>query len=142
MEEDHDDGTSYYFDDNGIHFTEEGLRHFTEEERNRLMKLHEQLGEKLHEICDHLAKRWGGPVDTLSDELKAAIIEEAGELTERWDDEVEGIPEDLEEAKKAVSADSEIQALLAAHWTTKEERDQHNEPGPGSTDMPIPAPQK
>ena len=26
--------------------------------------------------------------------------------------------------------------------TTKEERDQHNEPRPGSTDMPIPAPQK
>jgi hypothetical protein len=26
--------------------------------------------------------------------------------------------------------------------TTKEERDQHNEPRPGSTDMPIPEPQK
>jgi hypothetical protein len=26
--------------------------------------------------------------------------------------------------------------------TTKEERDQHNEPRPGSTDMPIPQPQK
>jgi hypothetical protein len=36
----------------------------------------------------------------LSDEMKAAIYEEAEELTERWDDEVEGTPEEFEQARR------------------------------------------
>jgi hypothetical protein len=115
MREDHDGGTAYYVDDKGIHFTEEGLRHFTEEERNRLNDLHKQHAEKFDEICDHLAKSFG-PKETLSTEQKAAIFEEAEELADRWDDEVEGVPEDLKQAKKSITADPELQVLLAAHW--------------------------
>lgn len=108
-------GTAYYFKDGKLHFTEEGLRHFTEDERNQLVGLHEQHAKKFDEICDFVADKLGyGPKDTLSEEQKARVVEEAEELTERWDEDVE-TSEDPEQWKKAAAPAQGLQALLAAH---------------------------
>jgi hypothetical protein len=111
-----DAGTAYYFEeDRKLQFTDEGLRHFTEEERNQLVELHAQRGKKFDEICGHLAGKLGyGTYATLSDELKAEIVEEAEELTEEWDSEVE-MSDDPEQIKKTVAPEPELQTLLAAH---------------------------
>ena len=56
--------------------------------------------------------------EALSEEQINAIVEEARELTERWDEEVEGTPDDREPAKKAITADPEMQALSALIGTS------------------------
>ena len=111
-----DAGTAYYFEeDRKLQFTDEGLRHFTEEERSQLVELHEQRSKKFDEICGHVAAKLGyGTYATLSDELKAEIVEEAEELTEEWDSEVE-MSDDPEQIKKTVAPEPELQTLLAAH---------------------------
>lgn len=110
--EDHDDGTAYYFDESGIQFTEEGLRHFTKSERDQLTELHQQRAMKFDEICCHMGQF--GPEDALSDETKAAIADEAEEMTERWDEEVE-MADDPARAKEVVTKDPILRNLLANH---------------------------
>jgi hypothetical protein len=118
MFDEEDDGeVAYYFKDGEIQFTEEGLRHFTKEERASLADLYEQMKMKFNEICDHIAKPLGVK-EALSDETKAAIFEEAEELTERWDFDVvmEMDPAVRNTAMKSLTADEpELQALLKAH---------------------------
>jgi hypothetical protein len=55
-----------------------------------------------------------GTYATLSDDLKAQIVEETEELTEEWDSEVE-MSDDTEHIKKTVATEPELQTLLAAH---------------------------
>jgi hypothetical protein len=109
-----DDDVSYYFKDGKLHFTADGLRLFTKEERNRLVELHEQRAKKFDEICEYLAKQLGydNPA-TLSAELKAQLADEAEELTETWDSEVE-MSEDPQIAEKSFHPEPGLQTLLAA----------------------------
>lgn len=122
-EDDDDDDVTYYQDEDGkVHFTEEGLRHFTEEERGQLIEMHEQLAKRFDEICDHLASKsgHGTAAAALPDELRVKIVNEAEELTERWDEEVE-MSDDPKESNKAFVPDPNLQALLAAHHELGEE---------------------
>jgi hypothetical protein len=109
--DDDDNGCAYYFEENGLHFTEYGRRHFTEEEREQLETLYRQRGKKFDEICAHLAAALGhGDLPTLSKELMAQIVEEADELTDQWDSEAE-----MEQSDKAATPEPGFQTLLAEH---------------------------
>lgn len=83
----------------------------------RITDLEQQKNDKFDEICEHLARQLGA-WETLSDELKTAIANDAANLLSDWDAQVKPTDKPGSAAANAVTADLDLQALLAGYWVT------------------------
>jgi hypothetical protein len=112
-----DERIAYYFENGILVFTEYGLRHFTKEERDKLEKLYVLLDTKFNDICAHLAAAlgYGAEVKSLPEDVVEQIAEEADELIDRWEEDVE-----MTQWEKASRPDAGIQQLLAEHHELSE----------------------
>ena len=117
--DDDEEGLAYCFKDGELHFTKDGLRHFTKEERTQIKGLYIRLGKKFDEICEFLAKQARNDCAKLSDAEKSQIADEAQELIENWESDVE-MSNDPKQWSKAASPEPGIQTLLAAHHELSE----------------------